>query len=659
MNKPIQPLTKDLDGTMSFLANKDAADLLKSHPLIEMNGVVDENYSATDHQPFEMENNPMKKIALSDSTSPATEVPVADIAQIPTPTVEVAYYAADPAELICKIQSGAAPSPVRNLPKLFPKLAAFKRLILRGIPALLEIELLDVLSLIERSSLNVASLTMVWSSTYPASQTFVWVTISGELIQDDATDKDQAALVLAIKHLREKLVAPSKAIEDFSSKRLRLSSNTSFATTSREGLAWIASRGIRVDCRGINRRKIPYLLEFLEKVSEPLRGTPLTRINVAWDDALNQEQEVVEFTSPTQRGQGFIDSHVDQYKKVALDKEIEKFKFKLCMLGSSGADPEERITVRGVEAEGYLALNSLKETCYKEQKKRIESIVDARNKRNDVLSADVFYPKGVDLSMSEFPSFEGVTQFIKVYLEAAWVSNKPIYLPPILLNGPPGIGKTEYLSRLCKKIGVPFYKIDMSALSTGSRIAGSEIYWANATHGIVAKAILIDGAFNPLIFLDELDKSGHNDQRSHPHSGLYSLLEKTTATSFEDVSLPGVFMNASGVNWMASTNTVHVLSEPIRSRFKVFDIPPPDTKQMRVVINSIYQSILEAENWSLEDALREDTMDALVKENPRDAKRMLSFACVNAVASKRQFCTPEDFKNMIGRSMRAIGFVNS
>ena len=92
----------------------------------------------------------------------------------------------------------------------------------------------------------------------------------------------------------------------------------------------------------------------------------------------------------------------------------------------------------------------------------------------------------------------------------------------------------------------------MSSLTAGWVLTGASAQWHNARPGKVAQT-LIEGEYaNPVVVLDEVDKSG-GDHRYDPMGALYSLLERDTAASFKDEFID-VDMDASHILWIATAN---------------------------------------------------------------------------------------------------------
>ena len=66
----------------------------------------------------------------------------------------------------------------------------------------------------------------------------------------------------------------------------------------------------------------------------------------------------------------------------------------------------------------------------------------------------------------QFPNFTEVLDFVwKRALLAGIVAGAEFRLPPLLLDGPPGCGKTAFAERLAQWLRVPIARVDMSSLN--------------------------------------------------------------------------------------------------------------------------------------------------------------------------------------------------
>jgi ATP-dependent Lon protease len=68
---------------------------------------------------------------------------------------------------------------------------------------------------------------------------------------------------------------------------------------------------------------------------------------------------------------------------------------------------------------------------------------------------------------------------------------------------------------------------------------------------------------------------------------LLRLLEKVSAQTFIDQSVPHVTVDTSQVRWLLTANSIEGVSEPLLSRLVVFHIEPPTAEQAMKIAQSI------------------------------------------------------------------------
>ena len=119
-------------------------------------------------------------------------------------------------------------------------------------------------------------------------------------------------------------------------------------------------------------------------------------------------------------------------------------------------------------------------------------------------------------------------------VDATAASSRNVPLPPILLLGGPGVGKTFVAQRLASALGSSSRVVDMTALQSNGFFTGSEKHWSDATSGLLFD-LLVSGKYaNPTIVLDEIEKISRN--RNHdPMQTLHTLLEVETSSRLCDL----------------------------------------------------------------------------------------------------------------------------
>jgi len=262
----------------------------------------------------------------------------------------------------------------------------------------------------------------------------------------------------------------------------------------------------------------------------------------------------------------------------------------------------------------------------------------------------------MDELFEDLPNFAAVLEDIRKHLALCVDSNDSIELPPMLLLGEPGIGKTHFARRLAELLGTGFGFVPMSSLTAGWVLSGASSQWKNAKPGKVFDTFLNGDYANPVIVVDELDKAA-SDGQYDPLGALYELLEIDTATRFVDefVELP---IDASGAVWLATANDASRIPEPVLNRMAVYEIDAPDEAGARRIAQKIYSEIRNGHDWGkrFPEMPSDATLDRLAAMAPREMRRAIQSAFGTAKLAGRQEMQPDDVQLSRGGRRQKIGF---
>lgn len=261
----------------------------------------------------------------------------------------------------------------------------------------------------------------------------------------------------------------------------------------------------------------------------------------------------------------------------------------------------------------------------------------------------------MDELFEDLPNFGPVLEDIRKQLALCMDSEDAVELPPMLLLGAPGIGKTHFARRIAQLLGTGFGFVPMSSLTAGWILSGASSQWKNAKPGKVFETFLNGEYANPVMVVDELDKTSADGQYD-PLGALYGLLEVDTATRFVD-EFAEIPIDASGAVWFATANDASRIPEPILNRMHVYEIDAPDAEGARRIALAIYRDVRGAHDWGrgFPEAPGAAVLEKLAALSPREMRRAVLAAFGNAKIASRAELSAEDVQDARG-AKRRIGF---
>jgi ATP-dependent Lon protease len=209
--------------------------------------------------------------------------------------------------------------------------------------------------------------------------------------------------------------------------------------------------------------------------------------------------------------------------------------------------------------------------------------------------------------VGEFPHAVGAIDVLLHGLR----EGKPVRLPPFLLMGPVGVGKSRLIRRLFTDLlAIGVYSYDGSGTSDGM-FAGSPKGWGNTTPSAAARAVNQTRIANPILLIEEIEKAGTSSRNGRLWDAILTFLERETAARHRDVSLDAV-LDLSWISYIATANGVEELPAALKDRFRIVMVPAPRLADLpRLAANVLRELAIEAGEQGFIWALADDELEVI------------------------------------------------
>jgi len=204
-------------------------------------------------------------------------------------------------------------------------------------------------------------------------------------------------------------------------------------------------------------------------------------------------------------------------------------------------------------------------------------------------------------------------------------------MPPTLLVGLPGCGKSRLARRIADELGVPRLDVPLGGTSDSKVLGGTSRGWASGKPSDLATLMATRRSASAIVLLDELDKAvDYQREGSGLQSYLLALLEPETASHHADVFLKTP-CDYSGVLWLATANRLTPIASPLLSRMRVLKLDQPGPEHFPTIAENVIAET--AQRWNLERWAMPDTRELDLPWGRITSARQIRVATEKAVAS--------------------------